>query len=334
MAHEYGTCQLHRQVGKCQEHRPNWLLPTASAKCTMKSDRRKASSSDPPTTGSSGDPRGYRSEIASPQASREPAIELGGPAIPLHPPRPLPLCMSARRPARHRRQKPRVPGRQPVIRCTIPWKHRWAGAATPTQRNTARTREPPRRASDVINGTNLFQKDNPRWTIGNATETIKVPDAGLPPPREPAPVPPGPAVSRTWVSNHPAAAVWDALRTAAGIALAWLAGLPRRAGNRLFAMNDAEAGWRGWQVTELAGGLARQYRDARFDTLRAQLDARGGGVELDTQRDTWTHVQEPPRCDPVSSGGDDPPEPPRCDPVSSGGDDPPEPPRFDLEGER
>jgi hypothetical protein len=42
-------------------------------------------------------------------------------------------------------------------------------------------------------------------------------------------------------------------------------GLPRRAGSRLFAMNDAEARWRGWQVTELAGGLARRYRDPRFD---------------------------------------------------------------------
>jgi hypothetical protein len=147
----------------------------------MKSDRRKASSSDPPTTGSSGDPRGYRSEIASPQASREPAIELGGPAIPLHPPRPLPLCMSVRRPARHRRQKPGVQGRQPVIHCTIPRKHRWAGAATPTQRNTTRPQEPPRRASDVIN---LFGKDNPRWPIGNATETIKVPHVGLPTLRE------------------------------------------------------------------------------------------------------------------------------------------------------
>jgi hypothetical protein len=33
-------------------------------------------------------------------------------------------------------------------------------------------------------------------------------------------------------------------------------------------MNDAEARWRGWQVIELTGGLARQYRDARFHTMR------------------------------------------------------------------
>jgi hypothetical protein len=46
---------------------------------------------------------------------------------------------------------------------------------------------------------------------------------------------------------------------------AWLAGLPRRAGRRLFAMNDLEATWRHWQVIEVADGLGRQYRDARFD---------------------------------------------------------------------
>jgi hypothetical protein len=41
----------------------------------MKSNRRRHPHSDPPTTGSSGDPTGYRSKIASPRASREPAIE-------------------------------------------------------------------------------------------------------------------------------------------------------------------------------------------------------------------------------------------------------------------
>ena len=48
----------------------------------MKSDRRRHPQSDPPTTGSSGDPKGYRSMIASPGASREPAIEEED--LPLH----------------------------------------------------------------------------------------------------------------------------------------------------------------------------------------------------------------------------------------------------------
>ncbi|WP_300614580.1 hypothetical protein [Trebonia sp.] len=56
-------------------------------------------------------------------------------------------------------------------------------------------------------------------------------------------------------------------RAAAACVATWLTGLLRRAGDRLFAMNDAEAGWRGWQVTVLNGGLARQYRDGGFDTL-------------------------------------------------------------------
>ena len=48
-------------------------------------------------------------------------------------------------------------------------------------------------------------------------------------------------------------------------------------------MNDAEAGWRRWQVTETLGGLARQYRDARFDALAAdpalRRDDLGGGTD-------------------------------------------------------
>ena len=162
-----------------------------------------------------------------------------------------------------------------MISCQIPRKHRWAGAATPAQRNTTRPQEPPRRASDVINGTPMLGKHNPRWPIGNATETIRVPDVGPPGQR-------GPAL------------LADALRDASSSLLAWLAGLPRRAGNRLFAINDEEARWRGWQVREQAGGLARQYRDPRFDTLGARFDPHGGRVESDPR--------EPAESDPWLSG--------------------------------
>jgi hypothetical protein len=58
----------------------------------------------------------------------------------------------------------------------------------------------------------------------------------------------------------------------------WLADLPLRLGNRLFVMNDAEAGWRGWEATAMAGGLGREYRDRRFTALREQSDAYGGRV--------------------------------------------------------
>jgi hypothetical protein len=97
----------------------------------------------------------------------------------------------------------------------------------------------------VINGTNMLAKDNPRWPAGNGKETTTVPG----------------------------------LSSAVGLVIAWLAGLRRRAGRRLYAMNDLEASWRGWQVIETSGGLGRQYRDARFDSLAAR-------------RDTWTNAAD------------------------------------------
>src|ERR1700728_2172400 len=59
MALDFGTCQL--------------LVTDA----TFKIRPQQASSSDPPTTGLSGDYGDYRSDIASIRASRELAMELG-----------------------------------------------------------------------------------------------------------------------------------------------------------------------------------------------------------------------------------------------------------------
>lgn len=90
----------------------------------------------------------------------------------------------------------------------------------------------------MLNGTPMLGKGNPRW------------------PR-----------AREWEGAP--ATIADAMRIvriATACAVPWLAGTPRRTGNRLFTMNDAEAAWRGWQVTVLAGGLARRYRDPRFGT--------------------------------------------------------------------
>ena len=81
----------------------------------------------------------------------------------------------------------------------------------------------------MINSTNVLGKHNPQWSVGNAAETIKVPDLRV-----------------TGVPNAS-----DAIRGAFAIAAAWLAGLSRRVGRRLFYMNDLEARWRGWQVIEL-----------------------------------------------------------------------------------
>jgi hypothetical protein len=65
------------------------------------------------------------------------------------------------------------------------------------------------------------------------------------------------------------------------VLLSWLAAIPRRLGDRLFTMNDTEAYWRGWQITKTHGGLARRYRDPRFDTLAECARCHGAGVNAD-----------------------------------------------------
>jgi hypothetical protein len=130
---------------------------------------------------------------------------------------------------------------RPVIRRAIGWKYCWAGAATPTQPSTSRPKEQSRRADDVFNGTNMLGKDKSRWPISNTLETKTVPDA---------------------------------IRSGCSVLIAWLIGLPRRAGRRLFASQDTEAGWRRWQVTEKFRGLGRQYRDPLFDALKTDATLR------------------------------------------------------------
>ena len=66
--------------------------------------------------------------------------------------------------------------------------------------------------------------------------------------------------------------------TAAAVLVSWLAAIPRRLGMRLFAINDNEAYWRGWEITRVHGGLGRRYRDARFGTLAACARCQGAGV--------------------------------------------------------
>jgi hypothetical protein len=72
---------------------------------------------------------------------------------------------------------------------------------------------------------------------------------------------------------------------AAGIMADCLAAWPRRMCDRLFAINDAEAYWRGWQITRVHGGLGRRYRDPAFDTLLACADCQGIGIQQNAQCD-------------------------------------------------
>ncbi len=259
LAHEYVTLP--------------WHLPTALARCTMKSDRRRHPQSDPPTTGSSGDPKGYRSKIASQKGVARAGDFEKEPAITAYSLRPLPLCASARALSLLRGHRHRLPGSRFAPHCHAnrgspePWKYRWAGAATPAQQSTTRPQEPPRRASDVFYGSNLYRKDNPRWPISNATDTPGVPAAG-----------PGLLTAAACIWDHScatrvtggsglAARVGNRVRFACAICTAWLLGVPRRAGARLYAMTDTEARWWYWQVIERCGGLVHQYRDSRFEVL-------------------------------------------------------------------
>ena len=85
-------------------------------------------------------------------------------------------------------------------------------------------------------GSNLYRKDKPGWVTGHVTEAAGGPSGRI--------------------------------RFHCAVLIARLIGLPRRAGRRLHAVNDAESRWWHWLVTERHGGLARQYRDARFEALR------------------------------------------------------------------
>ncbi|MGP0028745.1 MAG: hypothetical protein ACLPKE_36130 [Streptosporangiaceae bacterium] len=57
-----------------------------------------------------------------------------------------------------------------------------------------------------------------------------------------------------------------------------LARLIRAAGDRLFQAEDARARQCGWQITARRGGLARTYRDPRFDRFRSCPACRGTGT--------------------------------------------------------
>jgi len=109
-----------------------------------------------------------------------------------------------------------------------------------------------------------WPKDNLRWPKGNTAETTGVPDLYL--------------MATTWGRCDGPASFADTVCAACTLSAAWLIGLPRRAGRRLFAMNDAEAGWRGWQVTEALGGLGRRYRDTRWDALRTDPALRSDAL--------------------------------------------------------
>jgi hypothetical protein len=131
---------------------------------------------------------------------------------------------------------------------------RWAGAATPTQRNTTHALDRARRASDVINISNYSSNDNPP---GAAQATLTRPVTA--------------AEAADHAGGRPSGG-------RIGRILGWLVAVPRRCGDRWFAMNDAEADRYGWQMTRIHAGLGRRYRDPRFGALAGCAWCRGAGL--------------------------------------------------------
>jgi len=132
----------------------------------------------------------------------------------------------------------------------------------------------------VINTSNLTSKNKPPWLLAELSGPVRAPR-----PKAPSGPPRAAARADTWtfgvrIRSVLASAV-RVLAVAGRIPSGWLAASPRRLGDRLFAMNDAEAYWHDWQITRTHGGLGRRYRDPQFGTLAECPKCRGAGIAAD-----------------------------------------------------
>ncbi len=122
----------------------------------------------------------------------------------------------------------------------------------------------------MINISNFTSKNNPPWWLAELAGPTR--PARPKQPRAPA---------RAATERAAVARFGRTLGIAGRVLVSWLAAISRRLGDRLFAMNDTEAYWRGWQIIKTHGGLARRYRDPRFVTLAECPKCRGAGVTAD-----------------------------------------------------
>lgn len=129
----------------------------------------------------------------------------------------------------------------------------------------------------MIKINNATSENKPPWMLGEILGPTRTSLSGAP-----TGAVPGVASSDTWTRlRRGLVAAARAFPLAGRILLSWLAALPRRLGDRLFAMNDAEAYWRSWQITRTHGGLGRRYRDGRFDALAECPKCQGSGLTAD-----------------------------------------------------
>jgi hypothetical protein len=122
----------------------------------------------------------------------------------------------------------------------------------------------------VANISNFTSKNNPPWLLAEPAGPV----------RPPAPNAPDQAAHQAIATASRAVSgsrFGRILLIVGRVLLSWLAAIPRRLGDRLFAMNDAEAYWHDWQITRTRGGLGRRYRDPRFGTLAECSKCQGTG---------------------------------------------------------
>jgi hypothetical protein len=130
----------------------------------------------------------------------------------------------------------------------------------------------------VINISNFTSKNNPPW---GSPEPPEPPEPTRPARPACSRQPRAPAEATAAATPASPAGFGPILAVVGRVLLSWLAAIPRRLGDRLFVMNDTEAYWRGWQITKTHGGLARRYRDPRFDTLAECPKCHGAGGPAD-----------------------------------------------------
>ena len=121
----------------------------------------------------------------------------------------------------------------------------------------------------MTNVSNFTSKNNPPWLLAEPAGPVRPPGSNAPDQAT--------ATASRAVSGSRRARFGRTLLIVGRVLLSWLAAIPQRLGDRLFAMNDAEAFWRDWQITKTRGGLVRKYRDPRFGTLAECSKCRGAG---------------------------------------------------------
>ena len=125
----------------------------------------------------------------------------------------------------------------------------------------------------MTNASNFTRKNNPPWLLAEPAGPVRPPGPNAPDRAADQAI----ATASRTVSGSRCARFGRILLIVGRVLLSCLAATPRRLGDGLFAMNDAEAFWRDWQITKTRGGLARRYRDPRFGTLAECSKCRGTG---------------------------------------------------------